>query len=232
MDTNTEEATAPGGQGNNDVATEGAATGTATNAGKLFNQDQVNSLVQSRLAEERTRAEKRFADKLKTELEKATGDVEKLVEAKLAEREAQRVLDVERATIAQEYGLTEAQTKRLNGTTPEELRADAKELFGKFVPQKDPVAEMREAVKTKTGLTDKQLDRLKGDTEEALIADAVELFGIKLDTESKDEPATDVKPKPPVLQTGTGQQLPAQSDMTAMDASEVRKNWRKLWPAQ
>lgn len=232
MDTNTEGATAPEGQGNNDVATEGAATGTASNAGKLFDQSQVNSLVQARLAEERTRAQKKYDEKLAAALEAAKGDVEKLVETKLTERVAQQRLESTRAEIQEQYGLSEAQAKRLNGATPEELKADAKELFGKFVPQKDPVAEMRESVKAKTGLTDKQMERLKGDDEATLIADAVELFGIKLDSASGADPATDVKPKPPVLQSGSQQQVPAQSSMGDMDAKEVRANWRKLWPAQ
>lgn len=234
MDEATNDAVTPDGQGKNDTAAEGAATGTASNAGKSFTQDQVNSLVQARLAEERTRAQKRFDDKLAAALEAAKGDVDKLVETKLAERVAQQALESTRTEIQEQYGLTESQAKRLNGATPEELRADAKELFGKFVPQKDPVAEMCEAVKTKTGLTDKQMERLKGDTEEAMIADAVELFGVKVNA-TPDEPAAESKaqPKPPVLQSGqVSNQPPPPSAMDSMDPSEVRKNWRKLWPTQ
>lgn len=223
----------PEGQGKTDAVVEGAATGTATNAGKLFTQDQLDSIVKSRIAEERKRLDAKFGERLAAELETAKGDFEKsldkMVETRIAEREAKAQVDAKRAALMEQYGLTESQAARLNGNTPEELEADAKELFGKFVPQKDEAAEMRKAVQERLGLTDKQMARLQGDNEEQLLADAKEVFNVEPKAAGQgttEESKT--QPKPPVLKTGeTAGQVPGPTDLTTLSPAEVRKNWRK-----
>lgn len=226
---------APDGQGSNDAGSRGAVTGQAEGAGKSFTQEQVDSIVKSRLAEERKRLEAKFDERLAAELEKAKSEFEKRLDTEVAnrlkEREAELKLEAARAAIQEEFGLTESQAKRLNGKTPEELRADAEELFGTFVQQKDPRADMLKEVAEKTGLSERQIARLQGDTVEEMIADAVETFGVQL---QEDPAAGDGKqqPKPPVLLAGGGAGTGAGIlDASKMSPAEIRANWQKLWPS-
>lgn len=230
---------APGELGNNDAGTEGAGTGTASNTGKSFTQDQVNSLIQARLVEERKRAKTKQDEAIAAALETAKTGFEKTLDetvaAKLTEREAAAAMATTRAALVEELGLTEAQVARLNGNTPEELKADAKLLFGKLIDVKDPIAEARKLVAEKTGLTEKQVARLNGDTYESMLADAVELFNAKVVEGSPADPPADeeqkTQPKPPILQAGgTGGQPVTFGDMSTMSAADIRANRAKLWP--
>lgn len=93
----------------------------------------------SRKHEKRSEDNSTAADELKRLKESKQTDEEK-VAAKLAELEKRtnesdrRAL---RAEIAQAKGLTAAQTKRLQGTTKEELEADADDLLESFPAAKD-----------------------------------------------------------------------------------------------
>lgn len=222
----TEVVAVPVEQGTNVATSTGGVTGAPANTGKQFTQDQLDSVVKSRIAEERKRLEAKFKETADRQVaaakDEAAKDLDKMVTARLAEVEAKQKLDAQRMALGEKYGLNEKQVARLNGTTPEELAADAAELFGKFVPQPDPVADARKAVQERLALTDKQMARLEGDTEEALLADAEEVFGRK--------PTAAVKP--PVLKPGPGTQTPpAPSDLADMDPADIRKNWRKVWPS-
>jgi hypothetical protein len=221
-------------QGVTGAGSEGTGTGTVTKtAEKLFNQDQLNSVVQARIEEERKRLKVKNDEAVTAKLKEAQLEWEKgldsLVQTKLTEREAAAAMATARAALVSELGLTEAQVARLNGDTPEELAADAKALFGKFIPDKDPIADARKEAMTRTGLTEKQVARLTGDTLEEMLADAVDLFGVKVApaTEPDQKPA----PKPPILKSGpaTGA-APEFMDMATMTADEVRKNRINLWP--
>jgi len=99
-------------------------------------QDELNSIIEKRLARERAR----FADyediKSKAEQfdkaqESSKTELEKLTErAAKAEADAQQArLDADRNSVALVKGLTPTQAKRLVGNTREELESDADELL-------------------------------------------------------------------------------------------------------
>lgn len=68
-------------------------------------------------------------------------------EEKLAKIEA----DGLRATVAAERGLTDAQAKRLQGTTREELEADADELLSAFQPAEETSTSRRPRERLRPG---------------------------------------------------------------------------------
>lgn len=70
-----------------------------------------------------------------TDAEKAAAEKADL-EKKLADA-GKKDLDVARLELALEHGLTKSQAKRLVGTTPEELKADAEELIADLGIKKD-----------------------------------------------------------------------------------------------
>lgn len=132
----------PGSSAN--VNTEGADTQAATTGEKLFTQDQVDSIVKSRLAEQSqkltSKLEKTWADKLAAALSERDQQVEKTVEDRVAVKLTEHALKAKRDELRAEYGLTDAQLSRLAGNTPDDLAADAETLFGALkAPRKPPV---------------------------------------------------------------------------------------------
>lgn len=116
----------------------------ANDGGRTFTQAQLDKIVEERLARER----QKYADY--DDLKKAAGQLKQLEDAKksdeqkllerveAAEQRAQAAeqavkqaeSDALRARVAASHGLTDAQAKRLQGDTLEELTADAVEVFG------------------------------------------------------------------------------------------------------
>lgn len=94
---------------------------------------------------------------------KALEDAQKTEQQRLEERAALAEsraaaleIDASRALVALEKGLTAAQAKRLVGTTPEELAADADQLLidlGKPAP-KNPAADPSQGAKAAVGTRD------------------------------------------------------------------------------
>lgn len=116
---------------------------------KTLTQEQVNKIVEERLARER----QKYADY--DDLKTKAAEYDKLEESKKSEEQkllerieaaekraeqaeksvAEAQVDALRARVAASRGLTDAQAKRLQGSTLEELEADATEVFGE--PKKD-----------------------------------------------------------------------------------------------
>ncbi len=112
-------------------------------------QEDVDALVEGRLARERTTLKKTLEGEIKAELEAAKqteedakkGDFEKLWKAEVTkriaveqERDAAR-LEVTKSTVAARHKLSPALASRLQGTTEVELEEDAKELAKQFPAQ-------------------------------------------------------------------------------------------------
>ncbi|MFT3877146.1 MAG: DUF4355 domain-containing protein [Propioniciclava sp.] len=119
-----------------------AATGAQTGDSRTFSQEDVNRL----LAAERRSQEQKFADavtkaaqfdelenKNKTELQRSTERAEKLEKELAAERTSRLRLEV-----AQAKGLPAAMAARLQGSTKEELEADAEALARLLPAQQAP----------------------------------------------------------------------------------------------
>lgn len=111
------------------------------------NQEELNALVESRLARERAKyadypeLQKKAAefdksqDASKTEIERLTDRAAK------AEAEAAKVrAEADRNAVALAKGLTPSQAKRLVGATREELEADADELLADLAKSDKPQA--------------------------------------------------------------------------------------------
>jgi Domain of unknown function (DUF4355) len=126
----------PDEPGKKDGGAAGAATPAAatTEAPKTFTQDEVNTIVQSRLAERerklKAKYEAEIAAKVEATRNEALADLDKQVEERVTARAAELQLAATRAEIQKTRGLTDKQAARLVGTTPEELLADAVEVFG------------------------------------------------------------------------------------------------------
>lgn len=108
---------------------------------KKFSQEDVDKIVQERLARERAK----FSDydQIKAELEEIREDHASLkaantdLKAQIADQAGKMKdseLKAQRAEIAKKAGLSEALADRLQGTTPEELAADAKRLAEEMGP--------------------------------------------------------------------------------------------------
>jgi len=95
---------------------------------KKFSQADLDRVVRDRLAEEQKRAQRKADD----EKAKAAGEYQKLYEQEKAAREKAEAkareaeLSAVRTAMGSKYGLTERQAGRLQGTTAEEIEADAK----------------------------------------------------------------------------------------------------------
>ena len=148
--TTTNAAAAPEGQGNNVAGAEGAGAQTATTEPttpttpevKTFTQEDVNKIVQSRLAEERTKLntkyEKELTDKLASARDEWSKSVETTIEERLQAKLNETALAEARDAIKTEYGLNDQQLARLTGTTADELKADAETLFGMLKQRTNP----------------------------------------------------------------------------------------------
>lgn len=116
-------------------ATGGPGAGEPSSE-RTFTQAEVNAIVQRRLAEqERTLTAKHKEDldgKLETVRNESLADLEKQVEDRVAKKAAELQLASTRAEIQKARGLTEKQLARLQGATPEELLADAVDVFGEL----------------------------------------------------------------------------------------------------
>jgi len=134
-DETTEATVTPVEQGVTDTGAEGAQTPSAqTEAPKTFTQDEVNKLVQARLAEHgrtlKTKHEKELETKLAETRAETQADLDKLVDERVAARLAEQELTTARAGLMAELGLSEEQAARLQGTTPAELTKDAELIYG------------------------------------------------------------------------------------------------------
>jgi hypothetical protein len=113
----------------------GSTTTPAAPADKTFTQAEVEKIIGERLRRERERfadyddlkQRAQAADASKSDLEKLAARVE-AAEKKAADMEAKAL----RAEVAQAKGLTPAQARRLQGSTKEELEADADDLLASF----------------------------------------------------------------------------------------------------
>lgn len=146
MQDTTNETTIPEEQGTNDVESTGAVKDTDktpsstsdVNDGRTFKQADVDSIVKERLAEDRKRREKDFEKKLADSLAEREKEFDTLVQQRVQEALSARELEIAKKGIAEEYSLTETQMSRLSGSSIEELRADAQELFGAMKYRKAP----------------------------------------------------------------------------------------------
>lgn len=124
---------------------------------KTFTQEQIDEIVEKRLARERekfkdyddlkaqvkalTDEKKKLEDEGKSESDKLAEQVAAFEKQLEDEREARQKSEAEalRLRVAQAKGLTEAQARRLQGSTKEELEEDADDLLETFGgKQEDP----------------------------------------------------------------------------------------------
>jgi hypothetical protein len=135
-ETTTDVTVTPDEPGNNDTGTEGTQTQgvTKTEDTKTFTQDEVNRLVQARLAEQtrtlKGKHEKDLEAKIAAAREAAQADLDKLVEDRTTARLAEQELAKARTAIVAELGLSEEQAGRLQGETAEALKKDAEAIYG------------------------------------------------------------------------------------------------------
>lgn len=118
--------------------------GGAAAGGKTFTQAELDAIVRDRLKRER----EKYADydDLKSradDADKNKGALQKLLDrfGKLEEKLVEADRRDLRREVADAKGLTPAQAKRLQGTTREELLADADELIESFKPKSDAKSE-------------------------------------------------------------------------------------------
>ena len=114
---------------------------------KTLTQEQIDKIVETRLAREREKqqeerdAEKqRAADEKKSEQQKLLDRIAALETADKENKDALSKSQLEslRLRVAQAKGLTEKQSNRLQGSTKEELEADADDLLESFGGKDDP----------------------------------------------------------------------------------------------
>jgi hypothetical protein len=133
--TETPAATAEGAGNEVTAGIEGAVTQAATTeAPKTFTQVELDQIIKARLAEHgrtlKTKHDKELETQIATARDAAQTDLEKLVEERVTARLAEQELTKTRTTLMAEYGLSDEQVARLQGTTPEELSKDAELVFG------------------------------------------------------------------------------------------------------
>jgi hypothetical protein len=114
--------------------------------GKTLTQEQIDKIVENRLAREREKQQtERDAEKQKLEDEKKSAE-QKLLDRIAALEEAAKKTEKDltesqleslRLRVAQAKGLSESQANRLQGSTKEELEADADDLIETFGGKKD-----------------------------------------------------------------------------------------------
>lgn len=147
---------------------EGAET--PPEGGKTFTQEQIDDIVEKRLAREREKfadyddlkkqvaaladEKKKLEEAGKSDTEKVTEQLTALQKQLEEEKQARERSEAEslRLRVATAKGLTEAQARRLQGSTQEELEADADDLIKSFGGKKDdsdakPSGRNREALK-------------------------------------------------------------------------------------
>ena len=134
METTTDVIATPVEPGTNDANTEGAATQAVQSEVKTFTQVELDTIIKSRLAEKertlKTKYEKDLEAQIAATRDEAQKDLDRLVEERVTAREAERKLTDACTAIQAQYELTEEQVARLQGSTPEELQADAAAIFG------------------------------------------------------------------------------------------------------
>lgn len=162
-----------GPSGDNSVDS-GAADQTG---GKSYSQAELENILKQRLASE----QKKHADydQVKAELEKLR-DSQKSEAERLAERSAaaeQAAAEAElralRAEVALAKGLPSALAKRLSGSTPDELEADADELLT-LVPDSPRVPERTPRPDLKSGRNPEP-----SSVEDPILRDLNNMLGIK-----------------------------------------------------
>jgi len=130
-------------------------TETPPEGGKTFTQEQIDDLVEKRLAREREKysdyedlksqvkaladEKKKLEDEGKSDSEKVSEQLAALQKQLEEEKQARTKSEAEalRLRVAQAKGLSEAQARRLQGATREELEADADDLLESFGGKKD-----------------------------------------------------------------------------------------------
>lgn len=130
-------------------------TETPPEGGRTFTQEQLDEIIEKRLAREREKyagyddlkaqvkaladEKKKLEDEGKSDSEKVSEQLADLQKQLEAEKEARTQSEAEalRLRVAQAKGLTEAQARRLQGATREELEADADDLLETFGGKKD-----------------------------------------------------------------------------------------------
>lgn len=136
-------------QGSMTSTAEGATTQVAQAEVKTFTQAQVDEIIKARLAEQSRKLATKFeadtAAKIQSALAEREQTLEQQIEERVTARLNEKALADTRASIQAEYGLTDAQTARLTGATPDELKADAEALFGALKQAKPPVVRRGEA---------------------------------------------------------------------------------------
>lgn len=123
--------------------------------GKTFTQEQIDDIVEKRLAREREKyadyddlksqvatlvaEKKKLEDEGKSDSDKVSEQLAALQKQLEDEKSAREKSDAEslRLRVAAAKGLSEVQARRLQGSTQEELEADADELIAAFGGQKD-----------------------------------------------------------------------------------------------
>ena len=117
---------------------------TAEEPAKTFTQEQLDKIVEQRLARERSKFAdyeelKAKADKLAERENADKSEVDRAREAaEAAKKEAETAKgELLRMQIAADKGLSPSQAKRLVGATREELEADADDLLEAFKPADD-----------------------------------------------------------------------------------------------
>lgn len=115
--------------------------GTATTA-RTFTQAEVNTIVQRRLADQERTLTAKHKEALDAQLEtvrnETLADLETQVEARVTAKAAEIQLAAARAEIQKTRGLSDKQVARLQGATPEELEADAVDVFGELPTDEEP----------------------------------------------------------------------------------------------
>lgn len=127
-------------------------------AGKTFTQDELNAIVERRLAEEKTKAERQSKKAADAAAEKALADNQQFKElaeqrgGRIAELEAENAglreqlankdADIWRANVAAKHHLPARLASRIQGATEAEMDADAKELAKELKPAAAPESDV------------------------------------------------------------------------------------------
>ena len=102
---------------------------------KVFKQAELDGIVKTRLERQATKLNGDWQKKLDEALATKDTELEGVIQHRVDPALAERALADTKATIAAEFGLSEAQLARLQGDTPEALREDATAVFGPLKKQ-------------------------------------------------------------------------------------------------
>lgn len=97
---------------------------------RVFTQAELDAIVQRRLGEQKERLAKQYEKSLQDALRANEAERETTIQQRVEVKLNEYALNAAKQTLAEQYGLSEAQLSRLTGNTPDELRADAETLFG------------------------------------------------------------------------------------------------------